>query len=109
MNQIYYANPTTTQQKVYAVLFWKINFVRRFVPDFVEIVKPLQQMIKKDVQFKWTSVEKEAFENIKATIVAAPLFKVHILLKTSCCILLLLTILLQQCSLKRTNKGMSAP
>jgi hypothetical protein len=52
--------------------FGKINFVRRFVPDFVEIVKPLQWMIKKYVQFKWTSIEKEAFENIKASITVAP-------------------------------------
>jgi hypothetical protein len=29
-------------------------------------------MIKKYVQFKWTSIEKEAFENIKAAIVTAP-------------------------------------
>jgi hypothetical protein len=27
----------------------KINFVRRFISDFVEIVKPLQEMIKKDL------------------------------------------------------------
>ena len=35
-----------------------INFVRRFVPDFAQIVKPLQQMVKQSVQFKWTDVEK---------------------------------------------------
>ena len=26
-----------------------INFVRRFVPDFAQIVKPLQQMVKQSV------------------------------------------------------------
>jgi hypothetical protein len=52
--------------------FGRINFVRRFVPYFVDIVKPLQRMIKKDIQFKWTPVEKEAFKNIKASIVVAP-------------------------------------
>ena len=29
-----------------------INFVRRFVPDFAQIVKPLQQMVKKSAKFK---------------------------------------------------------
>ena len=29
-----------------------INFVQRFVPDFAQIVKPLQQMVKKSVQFR---------------------------------------------------------
>jgi hypothetical protein len=31
----------------------RINFVRRFVPIFSEIVKPMQDMIKKNVEFKW--------------------------------------------------------
>ena len=30
----------------------KINFVRRFISDFAEIVKTLQGMIKKDSNFK---------------------------------------------------------
>ena len=52
-----------------------INFVRRFVPDFAQIVKPLQQMIKKSVQFKWTDTEKGAFNNIKEAIVHTPSLK----------------------------------
>jgi hypothetical protein len=36
--------------------------------DFAEIVKPLQQMIKKYAQFKWTFVEKEHFEKVKVSI-----------------------------------------
>jgi hypothetical protein len=33
--------------------FGKINFVRKFTPDFAETIKPLQKMIRKDVEFKW--------------------------------------------------------
>ena len=43
----------------------KINFVRRFISDFTEIVKPLQEMIKKDTNFKWTKETKEEFDKIK--------------------------------------------
>ena len=50
----------------------KINFMRRFISDFSEIVKPLQEMIKKDFNFKCTKERKEAFENIKESIVEAP-------------------------------------
>ena len=32
----------------------KINFVHRFVPNFVQVVKPLQFLVKKDVPFKWS-------------------------------------------------------
>ena len=52
-----------------------INFVRRFVPDFSQIIKPLQQMVKQSVQFKWTDVEKNAFIKIKKSIVHAPSLK----------------------------------
>lgn len=49
----------------------RIKFVKRFVPSFVEIVKPLQDMIKKDVEIKWRSKEKESFTKIKEAIVSA--------------------------------------
>ena len=52
-----------------------INFVRRFVPDFTQIVKPLQQMVKQSVQFKWTDVEKNAFSKIKKYFVHTPSLK----------------------------------
>ena len=52
-----------------------INFVWRFVPDFAQIVKPLEQMVKQSVQFKWTDIEKGAFNNIKTTIAYAPSLK----------------------------------
>ena len=50
----------------------KINFVRRFISDFTEIVKPLQDMIKKDFNFKWKKERREAFDKIKEAIVEAP-------------------------------------
>jgi hypothetical protein len=52
--------------------FAKINFVRRFILYFSEIVKPLQKMIKKDIQIKWTPLQKGVFENIKTSITNAP-------------------------------------
>ena len=45
-----------------------INFVRRFVPDFAQIVKPLQQMVKQNALFKWTEIEKSAFSKIKTAV-----------------------------------------
>ena len=50
----------------------KINFVRRFISDLAEIVKPLQEMTKKDTNFKWMKEIKEALEKIKESIVEAP-------------------------------------
>ena len=52
-----------------------INFVRRFVPEFPQIVKPLQQMVKQSVQIKWTDLEKNAFSKIKTYVPHAPSLK----------------------------------
>eukprot|EP00253_Pinus_taeda_P032977 PITA_32977 len=50
----------------------QINFVKRFVPDFSQIILPLQTMIKKNSVFRWGSAEKEAFDSIKQSIINAP-------------------------------------
>ena len=39
----------------------KINFFHRFVSIFVEIIKPLQSMIKRDAVFKWNHEIKQEF------------------------------------------------
>ena len=48
-----------------------IKFVRRFVLDFAQIVKTLQQMVKQSIQFKWNDIEKVAFKEIKIAIAHA--------------------------------------
>ena len=45
------------------------------MPDFAQIVKPLQQMVKQSVQFKWTDSKKDAFKNIKTSLAHAPSLK----------------------------------
>ena len=46
----------------------KINFMRRFIFDFIEIVNPLQEMIKRYFSFKWTKERREDFDEIKEAI-----------------------------------------
>ena len=50
----------------------KINFVRRFVPKFSQVVKPLQFLVKKDIPFKWYDEQNNAFTEIQKAIVEAP-------------------------------------
>jgi hypothetical protein len=89
--------------------FGRINFVRIFVPDFAEIVKPLQRMIKKDVQFKWTPLEKEAFENIKYCYSHCSIFAESIFLQRFFVVYIRFDHSLAQCSHKRMNKEMNTP
>jgi hypothetical protein len=52
--------------------FGKINFVRKFTPDSAKMIKPLQKIICKDVEFKWDDEQKRAFSDIKTAISQAP-------------------------------------
>lgn len=52
--------------------FGKINFVRMFITRFAKIVKPLNEMMKKDAKVKWTTEAKEDFSQNKKSIAEAP-------------------------------------
>ena len=45
-----------------------INFVHRFVPDFVVMVKPIHNILKKDCSFSWTDDVENVFVRIKKEI-----------------------------------------
>jgi hypothetical protein len=47
----------------------KIIFLRRFIPNFAEIIKYITDMLKKDAEIKWIPEAKESFERIKQAIV----------------------------------------
>lgn len=52
----------------------KINFLGNFILDYVQIVKPIQDMIKKDAVYSWGKKENNSFTCIKQAIVDAPAF-----------------------------------
>jgi hypothetical protein len=50
-------------------LLGKINFVRRFVPNFAELVKHITCMLKKGAEIKWTDSARNSFQDIKQEII----------------------------------------
>ena len=50
----------------------QINFIRRFIANLAELMKPLQKLLKKDAKFEWTHDGKEAFKCIKDAIARSP-------------------------------------
>jgi ribonuclease HI/transposase InsO family protein len=64
--------PPPTSKKSMQSFLGQINFVRRFVPSFSEMVRPLQKLIKKDTQYHWGPTENQAFNDIKKAIIDAP-------------------------------------
>jgi hypothetical protein len=49
-----------------------IIFLRRFIPNFAEIVKLITRMLKKDIRVNWTTEAKASFAHIKKVISEAP-------------------------------------
>ena len=46
--------------------------MRRFIPNFVEIVKDITNMLKKGAEIKWNVEEKHSFEEIKKALTQVP-------------------------------------
>ena len=42
-----------------------MNFLRRFITNFAEVVKYVNNMLKKDINFKWFDEAKQSFTDIK--------------------------------------------
>jgi hypothetical protein len=45
--------------------------LRRFIPNFAEIIKYIIDMLKKDAKIKWIPEAKESFEIIKQSLIQA--------------------------------------
>ena len=49
-----------------------INYYSKFIPNMADIAKPLYQLIEKEVSWKWTQKEQDAFDVLKSSIITAP-------------------------------------
>ncbi|GKT16512.1 transposon Ty3-I Gag-Pol polyprotein, partial [Aduncisulcus paluster] len=63
------------------------NFFRSFVPDYANLIAPLQVLTRKTVMFNWSGVEKKAFDMIideisKQTLLHYIDYKKRIILQT---------------------------
>jgi hypothetical protein len=50
----------------------KVNFFRRFITNFAEVVKYITNMLRKDNGIKWTVEAKQYFVDIKRVLTKAP-------------------------------------
>lgn len=63
--------PLPTSKKYIQKFMGKIIFLRRFVSNYVEIVKEITNMLKKENEVHWTKEARESFSRIKLTLQVA--------------------------------------
>ena len=49
------------------------NYYRPFVPNFADLAKPLNRLLKKEIPFEWTKACEEAFQKLKVLLTSPPL------------------------------------
>ena len=49
------------------------NYYRPFVPNFADLAKPLNRLLKKEIPFEWSEVCEEAFQKLKVLLTLPPL------------------------------------
>jgi len=85
----------------------KINFLRRFISNLAELIRELNNMLKKVSSFKWIVDAKQSFEAIKEALTKTPVLISPDFQKDFIIFLLLQNILLQQSCCKRMAKVMN--
>jgi hypothetical protein len=65
--------PDPTSKKEVQAFMGVINFVRRFVPNFTVMVKPIHNILKEYHSFAWTDDVENAFVGIKKEISSTPI------------------------------------
>lgn len=53
--------------------FKKINFLRRFLPDFLETTRPMVNLLSEKQNFRWNDEAKKSFDEVKEAIAQAPI------------------------------------
>ncbi len=49
-----------------------LNFYRRFIKGFSKLARPLHDLTKKGVTWRWTAIDQEAFDALKEAIAKEP-------------------------------------
>jgi hypothetical protein len=49
------------------------SYYRRFIENFSKIAAPLNELLKKEVEYNWTNKQQQAFELLKEKLITAPI------------------------------------
>ena len=49
-----------------------INYLARFLPNVTDVLYPLHNLLKKDIQWQWTNSQEMAFKKVKDMLIKSP-------------------------------------
>ena len=64
--------PTPTNKDELRRFLGMVNFLAKYVPNHSEEAHPLQQLLKDEVTWNWSSEQEKAFDKLKSLLVSAP-------------------------------------
>lgn len=67
--------PEPKDKKNVQRLLGVVNYVSKYIPNYSQETKPLRDLLKKDVIFKWEEHHKAAFQRIVQTLRESPVLK----------------------------------
>ena len=50
-----------------------VGYYRRFIPQYADIARPLNALMRKDTEFKWTDICQRSFDLLKAMVFEEPI------------------------------------
>lgn len=51
------------------------GYYRRFIKNFSALTQPLTKLLRKNVEFNWTSIQQQSFENLKSILCSEPILQ----------------------------------
>ncbi|XP_063903271.1 uncharacterized protein K02A2.6-like [Zophobas morio] len=69
--------PQPTSKQDVQRLLGMLTYVSKFIPEFSTKTSPLRDLIKKEVNFEWTSHQEKAFTEIKKILTSKPVLQLY--------------------------------
>lgn len=63
--------PTPQNKKIYRQFLGKVNFYRTYIPNVTQILEPLHNLLRKNLNFNWTENCEKSFNSIKSFLLGA--------------------------------------
>ncbi|KAF8749889.1 K02A2.6-like [Rhizoctonia solani] len=64
--------PTPKTVKQVQAFLGFVNYLRRFIPNFSSVARPLHNLTKKETPWSWETQEEEAFQELKSLVTKSP-------------------------------------